>query len=298
MTISRLVAMPTSELTATKTPTQAFTPTAFPDEITENGVTMRLVPAGQFTMGSDADDALAECQKYRSDCQRDWFTNEEPPHEVYLDAFYMDKYEVTNALYKICVDAGGCTPPQSTSPYWRDSYYGNPEFDDYPVIFVDWNQSAAYCEWRDASLPTEAQWEKTARGTDKRTYPWGDAFDGTKLNFCDKNCPFVWADRTVDDGFTLTSPVGSYESGKSPYDIYDLAGNIWEWVNDWHDEKYYQSSPSSNPLGPSSGQYRVLRGGSWYDHGVLVTRSAFRYIFTPDYFDDCIGFRCARDATA
>ena len=291
----------TKQPAPTKTPTKAFTPTAtaLPDEIMDNGVPMRLVPAGDFEMGSDADDALAECKKYRNDCQRDWFTNEEPPHEVYLDAFYMDKYEVTNALYKACEEAGGCTPPQQTTSDTRSSYYGNSEFDNYPVIYVDWNQAQVYCEWRgtstgsDTHLPTEAQWEKAARGTDARAYPWGDTFDGTKVNFCDKNCPFDWADKTVDDGFADTAPVDSYESGQSPYGIYNLAGNVWEWTADWYSETYYQSSPLKNPLGPDSGTSRVLRGGSWdnYDNSA---RSAYRYWFVPSFTYGIIGFRCAR----
>jgi len=241
------------------------------DYIDAYGVPMRLVPASDFTM-SEGDQA----------------------HTVYLDAFYMDKYEVTNALYKACEEAGGCeTPPQSTNSYARDSYYGTSEFDNYPVIYVDWNQAQVYCEWRGGSLPTEAQWEKAARGTDGRTYPWGDTFDGTKVNFCDKNCSFDWADKTVDDGFADTSPVGSYESGQSPYGIYDLAGNVWEWTADWYSETYYKTSPTENPLGPESGTYRVLRGGSWYSN-VNYARSSIRNWVTPVDSYDYVGFRCAR----
>jgi len=268
----------TKQPAPTKTPTKAFTPTAtaLPDEITDNGVSMRLVPAGEFSMG-EGDEA----------------------HTVYLDAFYMDKYEVTNALYKACEEAGVCTPPQPTNSYTRDSYYGNSEFDNYPVIYVDWSQAQAYCEWRgtstgsDTHLPTEAQWEKAARGTDARAYPWGDTFDGTKVNFCDKNCPFDWADKTVDDGFADTAPVDSYESGQSPYGIYNLAGNVWEWTADWYSETYYQSSPLKNPLGPDSGTSRVLRGGAWYN-GDSYVRSADRNWLDPSYTDNNIGFRCAR----
>lgn len=285
-----------SDIFPTPTPIFTATPTPYPDQITDaKGVTMRLVPAGEFTMGSDADEALAECQKYKSDCQRGWFTDEEPSHEVYLDAFYMDIYEVTNTAYKACVTADVCDPPQRTSSLNRDNYYGDSQFDDYPVIYVDWNQAQTYCEWRGASLPTEAQWEKAARGDGGRTYPWGNTFDGTKVNFCDKNCLFKWADKTVDDGYTDTSPVGIYEGGKSPYGIYDMAGNVSEWVADWHDDDYYSSSPDANPLGPSSGQFPGVRGGSWNDEAYLLVLSS-RDWNSPLSAYPSFGFRCATSA--
>lgn len=279
--ISTFTSTDTLPLNSTSTESSTPIPPPLPTEITDaKGVTMRLVPAGKFTMGSDADDALAECQKYRSDCQRDWFTDEEPPHEVYLGVFYMDKYEVTNALYKACVDVGVCAPPYNASSSTRSSYYGNSQYDDYPVIYVNWNMAKTYCEWRGARLPTEAQWEKAARSTDGRTYPWGEGIDCDKANY---------NFRCVGD----TTKVGSYESGKSPYGIYDLAGNVWEWVNDWYDENYYQSSPASNPLGPESGTYRALRGGSWYVSDSYV-RASYRTWFDPTLTFDRIGFRCAR----
>jgi formylglycine-generating enzyme required for sulfatase activity len=275
-----IVSTPTPSLTPTKTltptPTRTPTPTPYPTQITDaKGIPMRLVPAGEFTMGSKAEDTLAECQKYYNNCQLDWFKDEEPPHQVYLDAFYMDMYEVTNAAYRACVSAGVCTPPHDT----RFIYYGNSQYDNYPVIYVDWEQAKTYCEWRGGSLPTEAQWEKAARGTDGRTYPWGEGISCNRANYygCKGD----------------TTEVGSYESGKSPYGIYDLAGNVWEWVADWYDPNYYAHSPSSNPLGPSSGQYRVLRGGSWSDYDFNV-RSANRYIDTPVNFISIVGFRCAR----
>jgi formylglycine-generating enzyme required for sulfatase activity len=242
-------------------------PTPYPAQITDaKGIPMRLVPAGEFTMGSANGNS-----------------DERPVHPVYLDAFYMDMYEVTNAAYRACFSAGVCTPPHDTSSATRSSYYGNSQYDNYPVINVDWNQANTYCEWRGGSLPTEAQWEKAARGTDGRTYPWGEGISCSQANYWGQN------GGCVGD----TTEVGSYESGKSPYGIYDLAGNVWEWVADWYDENYYAYSPSSNPLGPSSGEFRVLRGGSWY-YGDFDVRSAVRYNDTPANFIYVVGFRCAR----
>lgn len=207
--------------TATPPPTDTPTPALpQPGEIRPDdaGVPMAYIPAGEFTMGGSADAALAECKKYRpnpDECNRDWFTDEEPAHPVTLDAFWIDQYEVTNARYAECVAAGSCTPPAETKSYTRDSYYNNPEFVDYPVIYVDWNQAKSYCEWRGGRLPKEAEWEKAARGTDGRTYPWGNDFDGGRTNFCDKNCTLDWANKNYDDGYADTAPVGSYPAGVS-----------------------------------------------------------------------------------
>ncbi|MBE7536703.1 MAG: SUMF1/EgtB/PvdO family nonheme iron enzyme [Anaerolineales bacterium] len=264
-----------SRLFPTPTPIFTATPIPLPIQITDDkGVTMRLVPAGEFTMGSN-----------------DGADDEKPPHEVYLDAYYMDVYEVTNTLYETCVTAGICSPPQSISSYTHDSYYGNSQYDDYPVINIDWNQANAYCEWRGDRLPTEAEWEKAARGTDERTYPWGDEFSCRNGNFDDETQldDYVVPGGPDCDGYADTSPVGSYESGKSPYGIYDLAGNVWEWVSDWYDA-YPGNTISDDDYGST---YIVLRGGS----GVNVVngaRSAYRGDGTPDYVDSGVGFRCAR----
>lgn len=241
---------------------------------------MVLVPAGEFTMGSrDLAAALAECQTFDPSCDQTWFEDELTPHSVTLDAFYMDVYEVTNGQYAACVDAGVCQPPTDTISDSRSSYYGNPAFDDYPVIFVDWNMAKAYCEWRGARLPTEAEWEKAARGTDERIYPWGEEIDDTYANY----------NNTIGD----TSRVGSYESNKSPYGLYDMAGNVWEWVADYYSDTYYSNSPSFNPPGPGSGQERVLRGGSWYDPAFL-NRATTR-LKQAEPVDNNYGFRCARN---
>jgi formylglycine-generating enzyme required for sulfatase activity len=254
-------------VTATPLPTPTFTatPRAFPPD----NAPMQFVSAGDFKMGSD-------------DADKDANSDERPQHTVYLDAFWMDKFEVTNALYKKCVDAGKCTPPSQTKSYTRASYFGNLQYDNYPVIYVDWNQARTYCEWAGKRLPTEAEWEKAARGTDGRIYPWVGEFDGTKLNFWDSN------PRPGD-----TTRVGAYLSNSSFYGIMDLAGNVLEWVADWFSEKYYASSPRNSPTGPSVGTFRVLRGGSWGNERRYM-RAAFRIWDTPTLSNIFYGFRCAR----
>lgn len=255
------------------------------DVIDGSGVLMRLVPAGEFTMGIEAEIALAGCLEYRNDCELIWFTDEAPPHQVYLDAFYMDKYEVTNAHYRACVEAGVCDPPRQTYSNTRSSYYGNPEFDTYPVIYIDWDMAKTYCEtWRGASLPTEAQWEKAARGIDGRTYPWGEGIDKLFANY-------------DQYGSGDTTAVGSFESGVSPYGLYDMSGNVWEWGADWYGDSYYQETPLNNPQGPERGQFRTLRGGSWDDSGYSL-RVSLRGRNDPEVIrDNGFGFRCAREAS-
>lgn len=194
-------------------------------------------------------------------------------HEVYLNDFYIDIFEVTNALYNVCISDGVCDVPNS-------GYYQYSDYSDHPVVNVTWAQADQYCKWRGGYLPTEAQWEKAARGGDERTYPWGEEVDCTKANY-----------RTCVGN---TAKIGSYESGKSPYGVYDLAGNVWEWVADWYDDNYYQYSPSSNPLGPTSGKYRVIRGGSW-SFRIDDLPAYNRRESDPDSDRNTIGFRCAKD---
>jgi eukaryotic-like serine/threonine-protein kinase len=249
------------------------TASTFPERITDSkSEEMVLIPAGEFLMGSTDSDPYAE-------------TIEKPHHQVILDAFYIDVYEVTNASYALCVQDGACVKPGNKASYTRSSYYGDPQYDNFPVIWVDWNQAKAFCEWRKGSLPTEAQWEKAARGPDGRLYPWGDAMpDCARANY--------WGQSggCVGD----TSMVGSYPLGASPYGLLDMTGNVWEWVMDWYNEYYYGiQSNWINPLGPGSGHYHVLRGGSWFNFQRAV-RSAFRNGATVDLRDYYIGFRCSR----
>lgn len=247
-----------------------------------DGMTQMLIPAGAFTMGG--------LDVHRKD-------NELPAHEVYLSAYWIDQVEVTNGMYNLCVQAGNCRPPAQIRSDNREAYFGISEFNDYPVVLVTWYDADTYCQWAGRRLPTEAEWERAARGDDKRNFPWGDElpnqYNSNSLNI-------------VGD----TTRVGSYAEGASPFGVLDMAGNVAEWVADRYRPDYYRRSPFENPTGPSEDEVlntlRVIRGGSFQDDWIRLRSSNRNFQPGPDpsarltdkadgYHSVMVGFRCAED---
>jgi len=260
--------------------------TATPKNIkisSKDGMTQLFVPSGIFFMGG--------MDVYREN-------DEQPAHEVTIAGYWMDQVEVVNAMYALCVNQRACRAPTELRSNHREEYFGNPEFDDYPVVYVTWVDANAYCQWAGRRLPTEAEWERAARGDDKRNFPWGDELPSEyTANFMN----------LIGD----TSRVGSYAEGASPFGVLDMAGNVWEWVADRYKPNYYQTMPTENPQGPSEedAQYlmRVIRGGSYQDDGYTLRLANRNFIEGPDLkaqpednaaygkSSPKIGFRCAED---
>jgi eukaryotic-like serine/threonine-protein kinase len=282
-------------------PTSIVVPTAVPEAVSVNptlaaesgkpgserkasgdGMIQMYVPAGKFQMGGFDNDAQAD---------------ERPTHDVNLNAFWMDKLEVTNGMYQICVKNGACTAPRDVKSATHASYYDNPDFADFPVIFVNWQDAANYCQWAGRRLPTEAEWEYAARGsTDTRRMPWGDQSpDDTRTNY----------NYQAKD----TVRVGSFPKGASPFGVLDMAGNVWEWVQDFYSADYYNQTGDQSPIGPKGkdGGRKVMRGGSWADGFKELRVSNRGFGNSPDMTADSnsdafkgeannrTGFRCAAD---
>lgn len=254
-----------------------------------DGMQMQYIPAGDFKMGLD-----------------DGNNDERPMHTVYLDAYWIDQTEVTNAQYRKCVQAGVCTLPYNDESLFSriffkgnsesvlDEYFNNPDLNQHPVIWVQWEQAQTYCQWVGGHLPSEAEWEKAARGSDGRKYPWGDTFYGDRVNYCDKNGECKIPDEEWDDEYQETAPVGSYPQGASPYGVLDMAGNVSEWVADWFEYDYYKESPLRNPTGPDYADKRLVRGGC-FDYSAANVRSTLRDEVNSQWYFSTVGFRCAAD---
>jgi formylglycine-generating enzyme required for sulfatase activity len=259
---------------------------------------MIRIPGGRFFMGSDERDAL--------DLER-------PAHQVTLHAYCMDEFEVTVESYKKCSDQGECKRARDNE--WEgitdkerkafDPLCNGRDPDDkgkHPINCVDWDMATKYCAWQKKRLPTEAEWEFSARGPDGRKYPWGDeAPTAAHLNACGKEC-VAWnkahgmvakAMYDADDGFPTTSPVGSFSPGKSRYGVQDVVGNVWEWTSDWHAD--YSPDTETDPTGPATGDDRVIRGGGWNGSEASWVRPTFRYHSPPTKRSHGVGFRCAAD---
>jgi len=283
--VPTLTNVPVTEAVPSAT-VEAVVPTIQPTETPStyrvspvNGMPQVYIPKGTLHMGGF--DVRAAPDEF-------------PAHDVEVDAFWMDQLEVTNAMYQLCVGVGVCLPPQSIHSNRRTEYYGLTEFNDYPVVYVTWGQAKTYCEWAGERLPTEAEWERAARGDDMRTFPWGeDKADDRYANF----------NMLVTD----TSRVGSYPLGTSPFGVLDMAGNVAEWVNDFYGPTYYESADNTiNPTGPavSSSLRRVVRGGSLGDAEINIRVSKRSAVLGSDLsklkdskeflgdFSARIGFRC------
>lgn len=265
-----------------------------------DGMQTVFVPRGEFVMGSTLEmsrQAKKMCEATKGDsaraaCRAAVFNDERPAHRVTLPAFWIDRTEVTNAQYRRCVQSGACDPPLLTSSYSRTGYYDEPAYDEFPVLNVLWDMAAGYCAWAGARLPTEAQWEYAARGPESLIFPWGNEFDGQRLNYCDTNCPLL-EDPAHDDGYADTSPVGTFPSGASWVGALDMAGNVREWVQDWLGP--YALEATVDPGGPQVGELKIPRGGSWYDTPDDV-RSTNRGGELLNYWRDNLGFRCSQPA--
>ena len=233
---------------------------------------MVLIPGGLYPMGSHK--SLIELNPvdlFNTD--RHALGPENPAHNVLIDTYYIDIYEVTHSAYMEFVNAANKKKPR---------FWDNPDFNKHnqPVVGISWDEAQSYCKWKSSRLPTEAEWEKASRGKRSINYPWGNEVpDSTKLNF--------------DRKLNKTAPVGSYEAGRSDYGVYDLSGNVAEWTYDWHFAEFYIFSPKINPIGPQKGQYKVIRGGNWRNNSEGVSMT-YRNATVPSVRSNTLGFRCVQ----
>lgn len=256
-------------LPATPTELVLPTPTPSPPEILDRDtIRMVLIPGGEFVMGSDTGEE-----------------DEKPAHSISLEPFYMDVFEITNGLYKACVDSGNCSEPRHENKGgYTVNWFKLPKFENHPVVFVDWNQAKDYCEWRGGDLPSEAQWEKAARGSSvDKIYPWGDAAPICQQG-AENGAKYDDDDKCNDTG---TESVGSYSP--NGYGLYDMAGNAWEWTGNWYDA-YPGNTEHDFDFGNT---YRVVRGGSWNGNASYLEVSE-RHRFHPNNHLSYISFRCVR----
>lgn len=308
MTTATPQATETATITSTPAPsaTSTATPTLTPTPIVEvserDDMVQVFVPEGEFLMGSLEDEPDAD-------------PDEQPQRLVYLDAYWIDQTEVTNAQFRRFIVATGYRTEaqiinespvynletdeweETTGAYWQQPRGPGSSLDgldSYPVVQVSWNDAVEYCKWAERRLPTEAEWEKAARGVDGRRYPWGNTpLESNLLNSADRSIAKEWASDRLEDGYQLTAPVGNYPDGASPYGALDMSGNVWEWVYDIYYENIYRESPNENPTGAIYGNYRVRRGGSWRNTQKLV-RVTHRLWHSDWSRSDQVGFRCAR----
>jgi len=256
-----------------------------------DGMVMVYVPAGEFQMGSteaQIETAIALCREHYSPCNNWYYGREGPAHAVSMVGYWIDQAEVTNAQYRRCVEGGVCSERLTCKK--GEPTYVDPAKTDHPVVCVSWDDAQAYCEWAGTRLPTEAEWEYAFRGQQGNIYPWGDSFDGSRLNCCDTNCMESHADDEYDDGYPNTAPAASFPQDVSWSGAIGMSGNVSEWVADWFGP--YSTEVLSNPTGPESGNEKVLKGCSWF-FPPAYCRGAARPSVDPGARYDYLGFRCA-----
>jgi len=235
---------------------------------------MVLIPSGEFFRGTASKEAQNVCLKNNDYCKEKWFKDEEPLHSVKLTGYYLDLYEVTQKNYQRVM---------TKNP---SEFKGS----NLPVESVTWYEAMEYCEKVGKRLPTEAEWEWAAKGGKQSTFAWGNEAESSRANFCDRSCDKRWKEEQFEDGYSHTAPVGSFPV--NDFGLYDMAGNVYEWVFDWYDEDYYEKKPHDNPKGPEKGNRKVIRGGSWINYSVGV-RPSDRTDAEPSKKINFVGFRCA-----